>query len=408
MPDCGIACGCPGKPRWLRPVNPVVKVDYIEMGILLRKVVVGMTRRHFMGKLLKRFASAALLGVPSACASRETGKGATRSSALNYRPLNGRNMRDLARRKMHHGDGVYLNPFSDISRGRIGRVLKWKWFSQNRFKPYYADEKITPVVLDRRLVGAEKKQKITLIKHAGLLIEDVDAAILVDPVFGGLFWFIEDFSPLAFDITTLPQPTHILITHGHYDHLDVRSVTTWGTDTHLICPPGYEDLFNDLKMTHRHQLDWYQSYAEDGREIIFLPSNHWTMRNPMVGPNTGLWGSYLIRTRSGPSLYISGDTGYFDGFAQLGEEFDIDLAIFNLGAYEPRWFMAPSHMNPDETVQAFRELQARHMAIVHWGTFRLGDEPVYFPPLEIREVLRKEALEARYIALKHGRMVGYP
>jgi L-ascorbate metabolism protein UlaG (beta-lactamase superfamily) len=132
------------------------------------------------------------------------------------------------------------------------------------------------------------------------------------------------------------------------------------------------------------------------------------MRNPLVGPNTGLWGSYLIRTKSGANIYISGDTAYFDGFEQLGEEFDIDLAIFNLGAYEPRWFMAPSHMNPDETVMAFRDLNACHLSIVHWGTFRLGDEPVHFPPLDIHEALRKQALGNHYWELKHGHTVTYP
>ena len=367
-----------------------------------------MTRRNFMGRLFKGLASAALFGMTGGCSSRTLAGDATVSEHLAYRPLNGRRMQELARRKEHHGDGVYLNPFSDIPKGRIGRVLKWKWFAENHFKPYYIDEKVAPVYLDRRRIGYSNGLEITLIKHASLYIKDDDAAIVIDPVFEGLFWFIDDFSPLSFDITALPKPRHMLITHGHYDHLDVSSLTSWGSDVHLICPPGYEAIFNDLGMTHRHQLDWYQRYYEDGREIIFLPCNHWTMRNPLVGPNTGLWGSYLLRTKSGATIYISGDTGYFDGFEQLGEEFDIDLAIFNLGAYEPRWFMAPSHMNPDETVRAFQDLKARHLSIVHWGTFRLGDEPVHFPPMDIRQALRKQGLENQYVALEHGRTITYP
>ena len=366
-----------------------------------------MKRRHFVGNLLKRVASAAPYGFPSACRSCTFDNATAASTLPSYRPLNGRSMRDLVRLKAHHGDGVYLNPFSNISKDRLGSVLKWKWFSQNHFKSYYSDERVTPVCMDRRGVSATKGLEITLIKHAGLLIQDLDATILVDPVLGGLFWSIKDFSPLAFDIATLPKPKHILITHGHYDHLDVSSLTLWGKGTHVVCPLGYDDIFNGIGMTRRNPLDWYQRYEDDGREIVLLPCNHWTMRNPLTGPNTGLWGSYLIRTKSGPTLYISGDTGYFDGFEQLSEEGQIDLAIFNLGAYEPRWFMAPSHMNPDETVRAFRELKARHLAIAHWGTFRLGDEPVHFPPIEIREALRREGLEPRYIAVRHGRTVTY-
>jgi N-acyl-phosphatidylethanolamine-hydrolysing phospholipase D len=366
-----------------------------------------MTRRHFIRHLLQSAASASLLGFSGACASRTLANGSEHNGALAYRPLNGTQMRDLAMRKAHHGQDGFLNPFSDIPKGRLGRLLKWKWFTKNQFKAYYPDEIVTPVTLDRQQFENSVGLSITLIKHAGILIKDVDAFILIDPVFGGLFWFIEDFSPLAFDIATLPQPKHILITHGHYDHLDTASLTTWGTGTHIICPPGYDELLNDLGMTHRKNLDWYGHHHEDGREIIFLPCNHWTMRNPFVGPNTGLWGSYIIRTKSGACIYISGDSGYFDGFKQIGEEFDIDLAIFNLGAYEPRWFMAPSHMNPEETVMAYRDLKARHLSIVHWGTFRLGDEPVHFPPMALRESLQQQHLEDRYVELKHGHTVSY-
>jgi L-ascorbate metabolism protein UlaG (beta-lactamase superfamily) len=126
------------------------------------------------------------------------------------------------------------------------------------------------------------------------------------------------------------------------------------------------------------------------------------MRNPVRGPNHSLWGSYLIRTASGHTLYISGDTAYFDGFRDIGREFEIDLAIINLGAYEPRWFMAPSHMNPAETVAAFQQLGAKKLIIVHWGTFRLGDEPVHFPPMDLKPELAKAGLLDRWVDIRHG------
>lgn len=366
-----------------------------------------MTRRHFIRRMIQSTLSASLFGVSGACAGRSPDPAREGIRRRPYRPLNGRILRDMARRKVHHGQGEFLNPFSDVPKGRLGRVLQWKWFSKNHFTPYYADETVRPVSLDRHRILNGGPLEITLIKHAGILIKDKDAFLLVDPVFDGMFWFIKDFSPLSFDPAILPQPKHLLITHGHYDHLDTEALTTWGTDTHIICPLGYATLLDDLGMTHRDHLDWFEVYQKDGREIVFLPCNHWTMRNPLVGPNTGLWGSYLIRTQSGATVYISGDTGFFDGFDQIGADFDIDLAIFNLGAYEPRWFMAPSHLNPQETVRAFRDLNARHLAIAHWGTYRLGDEPVHFPPLDIRAALSEQHLEQHLLELEHGRTLTY-
>ena len=366
-----------------------------------------MTRRHGLGNLLKNAFGSSLVDFSRAWHARKPVGGADDLDRLRYRPLNGRRMRDLALRKVHHGDGRFLNPFSDIPRGRLGSVLKWKWFAKNHFKPYYPEEKVTPVRLEWERILNGTGLEITLIKHAGVLIRDAEALLLVDPIFDGLSGFIKDFSPLMGDVTAMPQPKHILITHGHYDHLDKRSLMSWGADTHVISPPGYGHLFNGLGMTRRTQLDWYERYSEGGREIVFLPCNHWSMRNPLMGPNTGLWGSYLIRTKCGANVYISGDTAYFDGFEQLGSEFDIDLAVFNLGAYEPRWFMAASHMNPDETVKAFCDLNARHLSVVHWGTFRLGDEPVHFPPRAIRQSLQQQNLAHRYLELHHGDTVTY-
>ena len=208
-----------------------------------------MTRRNFIRHMLQSVASASLLGFSGACAARPQVNDSEHSRALAYRPLNGTRMRDLAKRKTHHGQGRYLNPFTNTPKGRLGPLLQWKWFSKNEFKAYYPGEEVTPVTLNHRQLENASDLSITLIKHAGLFIKDRDAYIAIDPVFNGLFWFIEDFSPLAFDAATLPQPKHILITHGHYDHLDTASLRTWGTGTHIICPPGYDELFNDLMMT---------------------------------------------------------------------------------------------------------------------------------------------------------------
>jgi len=314
----------------------------------------------------------------------------------------GLSLREIARRKLHHGNPRFLNPFGEAGRKNLWEILQWKLFSENRFKDDYDRDRVVPVSIDWDRVKEDSGLSITFIKHAGLMIKNMERYILVDPIFFDLAWFIKDLTPIVSDMNEMPRPDHVLITHGHYDHLDRDSLGFLDRDTHVITPLGYSDIFDDLGMKRRSQLDWFDSFEDGKLKITLLPCNHWTMRNPLTGPNTSLWGSFLIETAGGPTLYISGDTGYFNGFAEIGEAFSIDLAIFNLGAYEPRWFMAPSHINPQETVQAFRELRAKKLLIVHWGTFRLGDEPAYLPPVELRRELDRAGLSERLVHLNHG------
>jgi N-acyl-phosphatidylethanolamine-hydrolysing phospholipase D len=323
------------------------------------------------------------------------------NNPLHYTPLNGRRLRDIALNKAHHLNGVFISPVGPPRARRFLQLLKWK-LSSSRFGPYLKDQMVHPVTVNWSSIQTSQGLSVTFLKHAGILIKDVDSYLLVDPMFAGLSWLIEDFSPLAFDPKQIPAPDHVLITHGHYDHLDKPTLAVLDKTTHLITPLGHHRVFRDLDMKNRTQLDWYDVYRDDDRSITLLPSNHWTMRNPVTGPNRSLWGGYMIETSTGHTIYVTGDSGYFDGFSEIGHDYEIDLVIINLGAYEPRWFMASSHMNPQEAVRAFKELNAEKMMIIHWGTFRLGDEPVHFPPNDLKRELKAEGLSHRLIDIHHG------
>jgi N-acyl-phosphatidylethanolamine-hydrolysing phospholipase D len=366
----------------------------------------GMTRRFFIKKPLTWAKMCLMLGLFPSNSFLKSASAMEKENTIgaNHQGLS---LREIVLKKIHHGNDRFVNPFSSVDFRNPWQMIRWKLFSENRFKAFYNEESVIPVSIDLEPVKRSNGLSITFIKHASLMIKDLDKYILVDPIFFGLFRFFKDFSPLAFDIKEIPLPDHVLITHGHYDHLDKPSLASLGKETHVMTPMGYNDVFNDLGMNRRTQMDWFDTYKDGKLEITLLPCNHWTMRNPLVGPNRSLWGSFLVKTASGPTIFISGDTAYFDGFRDIGEEFSIDLAIFNLGAYEPRWFMATSHINPSETVRAFRELQARHLLIVHWGTFRLGDEPVHFPPNDLRRELETEGLLDRLVDLKHGQTLFY-
>ena len=361
----------------------------------------GMTRRFFIKKFLTWAKMCLMLGLFPTASFSKTANARQKENTIGTQP-HSLSLREIVRKKIHHSNDRFVNPFSNMDSRNPWQIIRWKLFSENRFKAFYNEESVIPVSIDWEPVKRSNGLSITFINHASVMIKDLDKYILVDPIFFGLFRFIKDFSPLAFDIKEIPLPDHVLITHGHYDHLDKPSLASLGKETHVITPMGYNDVFNDLGMNRRTQMDWFDTYKDGKLEITLLPCNHWTMRNPLVGPNRSLWGSFLVKTASGSTIFISGDTAYFDGFREIGEEFSIDLAIFNLGAYEPRWFMATSHINPSETVRAFRELQARHLLIVHWGTFRLGDEPVHFPPNDLRRGLEEEGLLDSLVDLKHG------
>lgn len=364
-----------------------------------------INRRHFIKQLFGLIKIAAIFSLLPFAKFRKVADASINRKSVDTYP--GLTLRQIASGKVHHGNGLFLNPFNNLEYGNLWEVISWKLFHKNRFRKFYNQERKLSVSIDWEPVIRDDGLSITFIKHATVMIKDVDTYILVDPVFSYPFWFIKDFTPLAFDIKKIPDPHHVLITHGHYDHLDKPSIASLKKNTHIISPLGYNGIFDKMGMNKRTQLDWFETFTEGKREITLLPCNHWTMRNPITGPNRSLWGSFLIKTVTGLSVFIAGDTAYFEGFRELGEEYSIDLAIFNLGAYEPRWFMAASHINPAETVKAFRELKAKKLLIVHWGTFRLGDEPVHFPPIQIRRELKKEGLLDRLVDLSHGKTIFY-
>jgi L-ascorbate metabolism protein UlaG (beta-lactamase superfamily) len=360
-----------------------------------------MNRRLFLHRILTAGKMAILMGLLPSGAKLQAGQG---TGELDYKvdPLPRMSLGELVKDRVHHGDGRFLNPFSTKEHGNMLRVLHWKLFSKNDFRSYYDQEQVVPVNIDWEPIRDHANLSITFLKHSSLMIKDQNQYLLVDPVFFEIFPFIKDFTPLGFNLADMPRPDHVLLTHGHYDHLHTRSLAALSRDTHVITPLGYNDIFSELKMNHRTQLDWLDTYRDGRGEITLMPCDHWTMRNPFEGPNTSLWGGFLLKSRSGPTIYISGETAYFDRFREIGQEYSIDLAVMNLGAYEPRWFMAGSHMNPSETVRAFKELGAKRLLVVHWGTFRLGDEPVHFPPMEIKKAMEKEGLLDRLVQLNHG------
>jgi L-ascorbate metabolism protein UlaG (beta-lactamase superfamily) len=116
--------------------------------------------------------------------------------------------------------------------------------------------------------------------------------------------------------------------------------------------------------------------------FVFVPSHHWSRRG-LHDHNASLWGGWGVQSDA-MTGYFAGDTGYFPGFREIGERLGtIDAAMLPIGAYAPRWFMKGQHMDPDEAGQALLDLGARRMVAMHWGTYKLTDEPLDEPPVRL-------------------------
>jgi L-ascorbate metabolism protein UlaG (beta-lactamase superfamily) len=192
-------------------------------------------------------------------------------------------------------------------------------------------------------------------------------------------------------VDELPPVDVVCVTHDHMDHMDLPSLRALGDRPLYVVPLGNAPRLLRLGARSVIELDWWQTHAVGDLEITLVPARHWSMRAPWTR-NESLWGGYVIRSVDG-TLYHAGDTGGGDHFAEIGARVGpIDWAMLPIGAYAPRWFMEPQHCDPDDAGRGYLALGATNFLAMHWGTFRLTDEPIGEPPQLAREFWSRHAL----------------
>ena len=238
----------------------------------------------------------------------------------------------------------------------------------------------------------------TWVGHATTLLQLGDVNVLTDPM-----WSVRAspvswagparLVPAAVALESLPPITAVLISHNHYDHLDaftVRQLARRDPEAVWFVPLGLKSRVVRWGVRRAHEADWWQTVAADDITVSCVPARHFSARTPWDRART-LWAGWTIAA-NGWRAYFAGDTAYHPEFADVARRYGpFDLVLLPVGAYEPRWFMGSVHMNPEDAVAAYDDIRGSHgtapppaMLPIHWGTFRLTDEPMDEPPSRTR------------------------
>ncbi|MBI5516068.1 MAG: MBL fold metallo-hydrolase [Deltaproteobacteria bacterium] len=225
---------------------------------------------------------------------------------------------------------------------------------------------------------------LTWVGHASFALRLAGLTVLTDPIWSSrIQGVVRRLVPPGLRLDAVGPVDLVTVSHNHFDHLDLPTLKRIGPRARYVVPLGVGQTLREAGLPNVVELDWWQSHREGDLEVTLVPARHWSMRMPWTR-NDSLWGGFVLRAPEG-SAYHSGDTGFFNDFKDIGERLGaIDHALLPIGAYEPRWFMEPQHMNPEDARKAFELLGARTFVAMHWGTFRLTDEPVGEPPSRIR------------------------
>jgi L-ascorbate metabolism protein UlaG (beta-lactamase superfamily) len=311
-----------------------------------------------------------------------------------------------------HFDGERFFDPDGVPPKSLGEVLRWQ-FGGNRERAAWPEWAPSPDAdtPPERIDG--DKVRLSFVGHASWLIQTSGLNILVDPVWS------ERASPFSFAgpkrhndpgivFDALPKVDIVLVSHGHYDHLDVATLSRLAAK---FSPRAITPLGNDATMRDAikaEAFDWNDRIElGNGVAVTLVPTRHWSARG-LFDRNKTLWASFVLETPAG-KIYVVCDSGYGEGkhFRRVAEAHGpLRLAILPIGAYEPRWFMRDQHMNPSDAVRALRDCGAQQALAHHHGTFQLTDEAIDAPATALGEALDEAKIpRERFAVLKPGQVV---
>ena len=239
---------------------------------------------------------------------------------------------------------------------------------------------------------------LTWIGHASFLIQFTDLNVLVDPNFANWLFLMKRLKRAGMRLRDLPPIDLVLLTHAHYDHFHKPTLRRLPHTKIGVMPWGVGELARKLGFARIVELDWWESFSQKDWKVTFTPSNHWGART-LHDHHRG-YGGFVLE-HQGRKIYHAGDSAYFEGFKEIGEKLRPEIALLPIGAYHPETFRKV-HMAPDEAMQAFKDLRAKVLVPMHFGTFKLSFEALEEPPRWLKEIAAQQHLTKRLTFLNEG------
>ena len=300
----------------------------------------------------------------------------------------------------------YKNTNGVASDKSFGDMLQW---IRSDIEP-----EITKIELSsdwQKLNLSEDDNYAIWIGHSTFLIKKSGVTILTDPIFSKRASPFKNIGPKrlippAIPLDAIPHIDIVTVSHNHYDHLDIHSlkkISKKHPEAIFLVPAGDEKLLKRKKIKNVYNFDWWESIEHKGFVITFTPVQHWSKRS-LFDRNKSLWGGWFFKHKD-YSLYHAGDTGYSKDFIdtkiKLGSP---KYAFIPIGAYDPEWFMAESHVNPEDAVQIMLDLEAEKAFGMHWATFVLTDEDTIEPKIRLeKEIMKYKDLD--FISVVPGSII---
>jgi L-ascorbate metabolism protein UlaG (beta-lactamase superfamily) len=300
--------------------------------------------------------------------------------------------------------------------GYVAKGLKevFTWMLNRKREPW--TENTTPAYGTRPLEWYKDGIRITFVNHSTFLIQVDGVNILTDPIWS------KRASPFTWSgpkrmsypgirLEDLPKIHVVLLSHNHYDHLDLMTMRTIFGAHHpkIVTSLGVKAFLDEQRISGATDLDWWDEVEiNENITVQAVPAQHFSGRG-MFDRDATLWCGYVLKTTKG-KIYFAGDTGYNEKtFKEIGDKLGpFEVSLIPIGAYKPRWFMSPIHTSPDEAVKIHIEVKSKNSIATHFGTFPLADDGMNDPINDLITALNENNIsQEKFKILQKGEAVNY-